>query len=382
MTAFDADPRTRIIAIDCFHFALPFTTGGPQMGFRPSLAARPWVKLECVHVRIRTADGLEGWGEAFGNMAAAGTMTTLASVVAPWFLGQPADRHGALIAEARKAFMSFGRSGPVLYALSGLDIALWDLTAQRAGKPLWALLGGNGAPLTRYASLMRYGGDLDAVARNATRYRDLGYETIKIHEVTVEAFRTAATAAGGAGRVMIDVNCTWTPNQASEILTMIAGEDYFWIEEPIWPTDDHGAMARTAALGQKLAAGENAASTADLIDMASDPVFAYVQPSVAKIGGISEMLHLLAAVGAGGNKLFPHAFYCGPAYLATAHLLSGWPVPVPLETAAVEFEALPHDQYDPRQPTFTFPERPGLGYCPNSSWLSRHLVSRAEINAH
>jgi L-alanine-DL-glutamate epimerase-like enolase superfamily enzyme len=107
-----------------------------------------------------------------------------------------------------------------------------------------------------------------------------------------------------------------------------------------------------------------------------------VQPSVAKIGGISEMLHLLATAGAGRTKLFPHAFYCGPAYLASAHLLSAWPVPVPLETAAVEFEAPPHDLYDPRRPTFTFPARPGLGYCPNSDWLIQHLVSRAEVSAH
>jgi L-alanine-DL-glutamate epimerase-like enolase superfamily enzyme len=277
--------------------------------------------------------------------------------------------------------MSFGRSGPVLYALSGLDIALWDLAAQRADKPLWALLGGSGAPLARYASLMRYGGDLDAIARNTARYHDLGYETIKIHEVTIEAFRTAARAAGGADRIMIDVNCTWSPDQASDVFAAIAGEDYFWIEEPIWPADDRAAMIRLAGLGQRLAAGENAASTGELIEMASEPAFAYVQPSVAKIGGISEMLHLLATAGAGRTRLFPHAFYCGPAYLATAHLLSGWPVPVPLETAAVDFEALPHDLYDPTRPTFTFPERTGLGYRPDSEWLNRHLVSHAEVSA-
>ena len=88
-----------------------------------------------------------------------------------------------------------GRSGPMLYGLSAVDIALWDLAGKRAGMPVFRLLGGDSGKLRKYASLMRYGGDVDAVAENVIRAKKNGYSTIKLHESTVPAFRAARNAA-------------------------------------------------------------------------------------------------------------------------------------------------------------------------------------------
>src|SRR5207249_4256113 len=148
---------------------------------------RPWDKFAALIVRIETADGLVGWGEAFGHFVNAGSQAILQSLVAPWFLGKDARDIATLMDGAERAFHGFGRNGPAIYALSGIDTALWDLAAKRAGLPLFRLLGGGAATLQLYASLMRYGGDATAIAANCVRAREAGYRLIKLHENTVPA---------------------------------------------------------------------------------------------------------------------------------------------------------------------------------------------------
>src|SRR5262249_26093513 len=120
-------PSMRITRIETSRVSIPFETGGPRVGLRPSLSTRPWERMEALLVRIECEDGRVGWGEAFGHMVNGGTQAVLRELVGPWFLGKDSRQIAALLQEAQHAFHGFGRSGPVLYALSGLDIALWDL---------------------------------------------------------------------------------------------------------------------------------------------------------------------------------------------------------------------------------------------------------------
>ncbi len=120
--------------------------------------------------------------------------------------------------EAQRAFHGFGRTGPVIYALSAIDIALWDLAGKRAGQPLFRLLGGEARTVTRYASLMRYGGDAEAIARNAKRARLHSAMTgSSCTSSTVPAFRAARRAVKPATRIMLDVNCPWALDEARAI---------------------------------------------------------------------------------------------------------------------------------------------------------------------
>ena len=166
-----------ITSIEILRVGVPFDTGGPRQGMRPGLNTNPWVVNESLMVRIETADGLEGWGEGFGHFSNPGTEAMLKDLIAPWFIGRDETDLDALMDGAHKSFFGFGRHGPCMYALSALDTALWDLRAKRAGKPLYQMLGGpaGDATVTRYASLMRYGGDTDAVARRATQHLARGF---------------------------------------------------------------------------------------------------------------------------------------------------------------------------------------------------------------
>ena len=182
-------------------------------------------------LRIETSDGLEGWGEAFGHVMVEGTEVVLNKVVGPMLLGKDARSISKRIDEIERPLHGLGRSGPAMYALSAIDIALWDLAGKRAGQPLFRLLGGDHGELTRYASLMRYGGDTDAVAENVARARGYGFTTIKLHENTIPAFRAARSAVNKEDNICLDVNCPWTVAEARAIAREIREDAFHWLEE-------------------------------------------------------------------------------------------------------------------------------------------------------
>ena len=369
----------KIAKIETLRVSIPFTTGGPQIGPRPSLSARPWTQMECLMVRVETDDGLVGWGEGFGHLVNAGTEAVLASLVGPWFLGKDPGPSAALLREAQHAFHGFGRSGPAIYALSAIDIALWDLAAKRAGQPLYRLLGGGEGKVDLYASLMRYGGDLDAVRRNVRRARDAGFKMIKLHETTVPAFLAAREAVDAETRIMLDVNCPWTVAEAKEVARTIKDRNFHWLEEPVWPPEDFAGLAAVREAGVPIACGENVSSLHEFRRLFEARAVDIVQPSVIKLGGISAMLKVLALAEAFSVRVVPHCFYWGPGYLATAHVAAAMAKPPPVETAFIALERRPHPLFDPDRATLALPDTPGLGFDPDPRVLDAYKVSRQQL---
>jgi L-alanine-DL-glutamate epimerase-like enolase superfamily enzyme len=369
----------KITRIETLRVAIPFTTGGPQIGMRPSLNAKPWQRMESLMVRMQTDDGLVGWGEAFGHLVNAGTQSIIDSLVGPWFLGRDAGPIAATMEEAQRAFHGFGRGGPVMYALSAMDIALWDLAAQRAGQPLFRMLGGEARPLPCYASLMRYGGEKEAIARNTKRAENAGFTWIKLHENTVPAFLAARRAVASSTRIMLDVNCPWAVDEAIAIAREIEDYDFHWLEEPIWPPEDVDALAEIRAEGVAIAAGENFATLHDFRLLFEAQAVDFVQPSVIKVGGISAMLRIFALAQAFSVRVVPHCFYWGPGYLATAHLAATLTRTTPVETAFITLSHQPHPLFDPTSATLTLPETPGLGFQPDMDVLEQFMVSRTNL---
>ena len=148
----------------------------------------------------------------------------------------------------RKLYNS-ARNGPVAYALSGLDIALWDIAGKVAGQPLYRMLGG--APAERvpvYASLLRYG-KADLVERNAARALEQGYTRVKLHEITEPEVAAARRAIGPNVALMVDTNCPWTTDEAVAMAKRMAPHDLLWLEEPVWPPENYDGMARVRTEG-------------------------------------------------------------------------------------------------------------------------------------
>ena len=369
---------TSITKIETIRVALPFETGGPRAGMRPALQA--WLKMECVMLRIETADGLEGWGEAFGHLMAPASEAVLNNIVAPMLLGKDARAIATRIDELERPLHGLGRAGPAMYALSAVDIALWDLAGKRAGMPVYRMLGGDNAELRRYASLMRYAGDTDAVSANVTRARERGFTTIKLHESTIPAFRAARRAVNAQDRICLDVNCPWTVAEARAIAREIAADDFHWLEEPVWPPENFAAMAAVRSEGVPISAGENMTTLHDFKAAFDADALDNVQPSVTKCGGISGMLRVFALAQAYPVRVVPHCFYWGPGYHATAHLAAARPEPTLLETAFITFAVQPHALYDSTSATLQLSEAPGLGFEADWDALSPYVVSRNTVS--
>lgn len=370
---------TKIHSIRSIRVSLPFETGGPRHGMRPSLDA--WTKMECVMVSIKTSDGLEGWGEAFGHVMAPGSEAVINQILAPMLVGKDSVAINHRIAELERPLHGLGRSGPIMYALSAIDTALWDLAAQRAHLPLYKLLGGESGVLTKYASLMRYGGDSDAVAQNVERARSYGFRTIKLHETTIPAFRAARTAVDLDDKICLDVNCPWTIAEAREVAQEILEDGFHWLEEPVWPPEDFEGLAEVRLEGVPISAGENITTLHEFKLAMETEAVDNLQPSVTKCGGISMMQKIFALAEVYPVTVIPHCFYWGPGYHATAHLAASRVTPPPLETAFITFAVEPHELFNSQSDQVSLDDTPGLGF--NARWdeLDQFIISTNEVNA-
>ena len=358
----------RITRVSTHHAAIPY----PYDGKRHNVAGQDWTALEMLLVRVETASGLVGWGEAFGHGSIPATKAALDTLVAPWLLGRDATDIGGIAQGLAQAVHLYGRNGPFGYAISGVDIALWDIAGKRAGLPLHALLGGARRPVVPcYASLLRYG-DPAATARNAAAAAAQGYTAIKLHEVDPACVFAAREAIGPELRLMNDVNCPWTVTEALDMERALRPAKLHWLEEPVWPPEDGLGLARVRAAGTPIAAGENAGGLLDFRTLFAAGAVDIAQPSVTKIGGITEMRRVQTLAEAYGVRLVPHCAYFGSGFLASLHFAATLP-DAPLERLFLELEASPFGHWLAAPGGgAVLPDGPGLGCDPDEAVLERY----------
>jgi L-alanine-DL-glutamate epimerase-like enolase superfamily enzyme len=350
---------------------LPFEVGGPK----PLFAGKPR-SMEMLLVRVETDGGIVGWGEAFGYAVWPATRAALESLIAPLATGRDERDIAALMADLQRKLHLLGRTGAVMYALSGLDIALWDIAGKAAGKPLAELLGGaRRTDFAAYASLVRYT-DPALVARNAAAAVGRGYRAIKLHEIGVEQVRAARAAIGPDVKLMMDTNCPWTADEALAVAGKVREYDLYWYEEPVWPPEDYLALARVRRqCGIAVSAGENAVSLTDFRAMFDAGAVDYAQPSVTKIGGVTEMMHIAALAKERGVTLVPHSPYFGPGLLATLHMSAAFEHEAMIEYSYCDLGANPlGDAIAVTNGRIALPRGAGLGRDPDPEVLARYRV--------
>lgn len=341
-----------------------FTYGAGESGVGGNLHLRG---MDTLLVRVETEDGRHGWGEGFGFNLVDTTKDALDRLLAPACLGQDAEDISGVGRMLARRFHNFGRNGPATFGISGIDIALWDLKAQRAGAPLHALLG----PAARkrvpaYASLLRYGVPED-VARNVKEAVRRGYRQIKLHEVDLACIRAARAAAPADIPLMLDINCAWdTVEQALAFCCAVEGMNIRWVEEPTWPPEDFpatGAVRAAASCG--ISAGENAGGPQDFSQIFAAGAVDVAQPSVTKVGGLSAMQEVAAMARRAGVELVPHCPYFGPGLLASLHFLAACEMEQPIEVYFADLASPPYGEaLDVKDGFIEVPAAPGLGLQP------------------
>ncbi len=357
-----------IQSIETMLLDLPYEIGGPK----PLFAGKPRKRFMLL-LQVKTDSGIVGWGEAFAYGAAAPPLAAIEHLIVPMAVGREEVDIESLMTDLQRKVHHLGRSGAVMYALSGLDIALWDIAGKAAGKSLSELLGGmRRTALPAYASLMHYG-DPAIVARNADAAAARGYTTIKLHETGVEQLRAVREAVGQDVRLAMDENCCWSPDEAVRMADRFREYGLYWLEEPIWPPEDYVALASVRQrTGMMIAAGENACSPNDFSQMLENKAVDIVQPSVTKIGGVTEMMRIAKLAEAHGARFFPHSPYFGPGLLATVHVAATLKTETIIERYYCELGANPFgDAIAVSQAQIAVPQGPGLGRDPDPEILKR-----------
>jgi L-alanine-DL-glutamate epimerase-like enolase superfamily enzyme len=358
--------------IEAIPLKVPFERVGNPTGWR----GRAWTGLETLLVRVETSDGLVGWGDAFAYHCQPAVRAALDRMVAPMALGRDPRDIAGLNHQLQKALHLFGRYGISIFAIGGLDIALWDLAAKRAGKPLAELMGGPvRTEIDAYASLFHLH-DTEIVAEHTRQALAQGYRHIKLHETEEPQVKAARETAGAGVPIMVDTNCPWTPVEARANALRLKPYDLHWLEEPIFPPEDFRSLAALRReTGIAIAAGENACTAFEFEKMFEAGAVTYAQPSVTKVGGITEFRKVAVLAEAHGVALMPHSPYFGPGFLATLHLAAASAAPSLIERFYLKMEAsLYGDAIDPMRGKFAVPLGPGLGREPDPDVIKEYRV--------
>ncbi len=276
-------------------------------------------------VRVTAEDGAVGWGEAFGLPTPLAATAIVREVIAPALAGAELGEPAAMLADVRAYFISMGHvGGPAMEALSGVDIALWDLRARRAGQPLASHLGAAPGPVPTYASPVGFQPTVAASAAAARALLDAGFRALKIkvgRGVEVDAAHVAAVRAEAGPDIglMVDANCGYDVATAIAAARAFHASGVLWLEEPTRPDDVAGLAAIRRASPIPVAGGENEFTAEACERLVAAGAIDIVQPNICRIGGVSGLLRVGEMCVRHGVRLAPHGVGSAVGVAAALH---------------------------------------------------------------
>jgi L-alanine-DL-glutamate epimerase-like enolase superfamily enzyme len=354
-------------------------------------------------VEVETDSGIVGIGEA--GLGGGATATVIEKDLAPLLVGED-----PLLIEGlwQKMFMrtrQYGRRGVVMQAISGIDIALWDIAGKVARLPVYKLLGACRDRVEAYASggFYQAGKSAADLAGEAEGYRARGFKGMKMKigrnpstqthlrqvlgnssfcevDPSEDLARVAAVrqALGPQAKLMVDVNCAWSPAFAIEMGRAMEPYHLYWIEEPV-ETDDIEGSARVAdALATPIAGYETELGLYGFRELIRRGAVDIVQLDIAWSGGFSEGRRIAAYAQAHHRMVAPHAFAGAVLLVASLHFAAAMP-----NALVLEWDQNPNGVRDEllKQPlklesdgTIRLPERPGLGIELDRAAIDRYRV--------
>ncbi|MEB3033431.1 mandelate racemase/muconate lactonizing enzyme family protein [[Mycobacterium] nativiensis] len=334
-----------------------------------ALWGEPLEAADALLVKVTTSDGVVGWGEAFGLYGTGLAAHALNELITPLCLGRDAGDIAALMEQVQRRLHVFGRGGAITYALSAVDIALWDIAGKLAGVPVAELLseGHRARALPCYASLACYT-EPQRVRAVVRRVVDDGFGAIKLHESGLPAMRAAREEAGPAIALIVDAGCAWSLPQVQALAADLHALDLTFLEEPLWPPENFDGLAKLRRrTGLPVSSGENVGTVMEFERLLDSGAVDFVQPSPAKMGGITELRKVFPLAGTHGVPVMTHSFYDGPGLLAAiqvAAALGG-------ADAMIEWRwfdqltSIYGDALAPMNGRIIVPQGPGLGLDPD-----------------
>jgi D-galactarolactone cycloisomerase len=313
----------KIVEIKAYPTSFPLPQGGPRLGIGQA------VKRDCVMVKVVTEDGLTGWGESHHGRAHTAIAALIQTTLRQLVLGMDAtDTTGVWAKIYKYQLGSHGMGAACAMAMSGIDMALWDIRAKAAGWPLYRLLGGAARPMPAYAGGVALGYQPPAqLIDEAAPLVAAGYKAVKLRigdtvRDDVARMEAVRNAFGHDLTILTDANTGYRIDQVRRVMPAMDELDIGWLEEP-FPAHDHHAYAQARGYGRTpLAAGENHYTRFEFTRVLEDRVITVWQPDLSKCGGITEALRIAAMASAFKIPINPHSSMTGVNQAASIHLLA------------------------------------------------------------
>lgn len=349
-----------------------------------SFATRTVTARDYCLVRVRTSDGVEGFGFCYAGSRAGGIVAdAVRHLFAPMLINQcPYRVEGHWDAMYQEAILH-GRTGSVMRALSCIDTALWDRNAKAAGLPLYQYLGSHAEhSVPAYASGGYYleGKTPQHLGEELAGYVALGFRAVKMKvgrlDPAQEEARIAAAreAIGDDVLLMLDANNAWSDlPTALRYMKRYEPYDPYWIEEPFGPDDIHNHAQLTRCTPVTVATGEIEAGRWRFKELLDKGGAAILQTDAAVCGGVTEFRRIAAIASGYGVTLCPHWFHDLHIHLVAA-APNGQFVEFFPDDQVLNFRRLVAQQLEFEGGRLLLPKRSGLGFNFDEEAVSRFAL--------
>ena len=343
------------------------------------------IKRDAVVVRIETEDGIIGYGESHHGRCPGAVAHLVNTTLSDLVTGMDAaDVVGIWTRIYKMQLGSHGMGAACCLAMSGIDMALWDIRGKAVNWPVYRMLGGSAKPLPAYAGGVSLGFQKpESLVEEVRRETDSGYKAVKLRLgdspardiERVEAVREAFPEL----TILTDANTGYTLNDARAVIPALDALNADWLEEP-FPAHDFRTYALSSTFGTTpLALGENTYTRFEFHRIIEDGVIQILQPDLSKCGGFTEVLRVAAMASAWKIPVHPHTSITGLNMAACLHFLAAVENAGYFEADVSAYNPLRDELVDTSYRVDADgcvypPEGPGLGVDIDDDFLKKHPV--------
>jgi len=346
---------------------------------------QPQVKTQCdsgqdaLIVKVTTDAGIPGVGEVDSSpLAVKGAIEgpfshTTASGLREVILGEDPFETEYLWHKMYRANIYAGRRGIGIHAMSGIDMALWDIKGKAFGLPVWKLLGGGFHNKLRCYASSLFGATPEKTRELARRFHDQGYNAVKFGwdpmgrdaQTDIALVKQARQGLGDDADLLVDAGLVWDAKTAIQRARAFEEFNIFWLEEPLRPDDYEGYRKLSGATSIRIAAGEEESNRLSFLDLMDRGKIDVVQIDLTRCGGFTEAMKIASLAHDRGLVVANHGFTTYINVTAALHFLNSIPNALIVEFVAEEEttlrEQITRQKLRAVEGYLPVPDAPGLG---------------------